>query len=122
VRLIGGESYWPYGACHLAKIIRRANSISPGWRCCLRTAPHPTHGSTRCRRSPISTLDLATSVAIRAGRWLRIAALAHCRWPPGLYAGTAKGAKKPVPKQAFYQPHHRVIPAAGNHPTSPAPL
>ncbi|UOA24505.1 Aerobic cobaltochelatase subunit CobN [Sulfitobacter pontiacus] len=106
VRLIGGESYWPYGLATLQDMARKQQ---------IALAVLPADGQPDPRLDALSTLPHSTLRRLQhlcdtGGAVAAQAALAQLSLAAGLYAGPAKGAKT-VPEAGFYRPHTGVIPA-----------
>lgn len=105
VRLIGGESYWPYGLATLQDMARRQG---------MALAVLPADGRPDARLDELSTLPVSTLRRLRAlcdagGAVAAQAALAQLALAAGLYAGPVAGAKT-VPEVGFYRPGHGVVP------------
>ncbi|WP_212524217.1 cobaltochelatase subunit CobN [Actibacterium sp. MT2.3-13A] len=106
VRLIGGESYWPYGLATLQDMARRQG---------IALAILPADGRPDTRLDELSTLPVSTLRRLHAlcdagGAVAAQAALAQLALAAGLYAGPVAGAKT-VPALGFYRPGVGVIPA-----------
>lgn len=99
VRLIGGESYWPYGLATLREIADRQG---------LALAVLPADGRPDARLDEISTLPVSTLRRLQhlcdaGGAVAAHAALAQMALAAGLYAGPVAG-EKTVPDVGFYHP------------------
>ncbi|WP_095588552.1 cobaltochelatase subunit CobN [Actibacterium ureilyticum] len=106
VRLIGGESYWPYGLATLQDMARR-NGIA--------LAVLPADGRPDTRLDAVSTLPVSTLRRLQhlcdsGGAVAAQAALAQLALAAGLYAGPVAGAKT-VPEAGFYCPDAGVVAA-----------
>ncbi|PYG31808.1 cobaltochelatase subunit CobN [Pelagimonas varians] len=106
VRLIGGESYWPYGLATLQDLARR-NGIA--------LAVLPADGRTDARLDEVSTLPVSTLRQLQhlcdaGGAVAAQAALAQMALAAGLYSGPVAGDKT-MPDMGFYHPENGVIPA-----------
>ncbi|MEP2714969.1 cobaltochelatase subunit CobN [Pseudophaeobacter sp.] len=113
VRLIGGESYWPYGLATLQDLARR-NGIA--------LALLPADGREDPRLDELSTLPVSTLRRLQAlcdagGAVAAQAALAQLSLAAGLYAGPVTGLKT-TPAHGFYDPDKGVVsePAQGDQP------
>ncbi|MBE1283980.1 MAG: cobaltochelatase subunit CobN [Rhodobacteraceae bacterium] len=106
VRLIGGESYWPYGLATLQDLARRKG---------IALAVLPADGREDTRLDELSTLPVSTLRRLQAlcdagGAVAAQAALAQLSLAAGLYAGPVLGLKT-VPDYGFYDPMKGVLPA-----------
>ncbi|TQS72900.1 cobaltochelatase subunit CobN [Rhodobacteraceae bacterium] len=106
VRLIGGESYWPYGIASLQDLARRH---------AIALAVLPADGREDARLDaastvPVSTLRRLQALCDQGGAVAAQAALAQLSLAAGLYAGPVPGTKT-VPDHGFYHPDHGVIDA-----------
>lgn len=106
VRLIGGESYWPYGLATLQDMARRRG---------IALAVLPADGRPDERLDTLSTLPVSTLRRLQhlcdaGGAVAAQAALAQLALAAGLYAGPVAGAKT-VPEAGFYMPGKGVVPA-----------
>jgi cobaltochelatase CobN len=106
VRLIGGESYWPYGLAQLQDIARRRG---------IALAILPADGRSDGRLDALSTLPVSTLRRLQAlcdagGAVAAQAALQQLALAAGLYAGPVAGDKT-VPAFGWYQPGKGVVPA-----------
>ncbi|WP_417839020.1 cobaltochelatase subunit CobN [Tritonibacter scottomollicae] len=104
VRLIGGESYWPYGLATLQDLARRKG---------IALAILPADGQEDPRLDELSTLPVSTlrrlqSLCDAGGAVAAQAALAQLALAAGLYAGPVIG-KKTVPDFGYYDPDHGVL-------------
>ncbi|WP_339107357.1 cobaltochelatase subunit CobN [Thioclava sp. GXIMD4216] len=104
VRLIGGESYWPYGLACLQDLARRKG---------IALAVLPADGREDARLDTLSTLPVSTLRRLQAlcdagGAVAAQAALAQLALAAGLYAGPVAGLKS-VPDYGFYLPEKGVI-------------
>lgn len=113
VRLIGGESYWPYGLATLQDLARRRG---------IALALLPADGREDPRLDELSTLPVSTLRRLQAlcdagGAVAAQAALAQLSLAAGLYAGPVPGHKS-TPVHGFYDPDKGVIaePAESNRP------
>ncbi|UOA28683.1 cobaltochelatase subunit CobN [Pseudosulfitobacter sp. DSM 107133] len=105
VRLIGGESYWPYGLATLQDMARRQN---------IALAVLPADGRPDARLDELSTLPVSTLRRLQhlcdtGGAVAAQAALAQLALAAELYAGPVQGAKT-VPQAGFYRPDLGVVP------------
>ncbi len=106
VRLIGGESYWPYGIATLQDIARRKG---------IALAVLPADGRHDARLDEVSTLPASTlrrlqNLCDAGGAVAAQAALAQMSLAAGLYAGPVAG-EKTVPDMGFYHPESGIVPA-----------
>ncbi|MBC56670.1 MAG: cobaltochelatase subunit CobN [Confluentimicrobium sp.] len=106
LRLIGGESYWPYGLAAVQDLARRQG---------IALAVLPGDGRPDTRLDALSTLPASTLRRLQllcdeGGAVAAQAALAQLALAAGLYAGPVAGAKT-VPEVGFYRPGAGVIPA-----------
>ncbi|WP_371225659.1 cobaltochelatase subunit CobN [Roseovarius sp. 2305UL8-3] len=106
VRLIGGESYWPYGLAVLQDMARRQG---------IALAVVPADGRDDPRLDELSTLPISTLRRLQhlceaGGAVAAQAALAQLALAVGLYAGPVPGSKH-VPDTGFYLPDKGVVPA-----------
>ncbi len=113
VRLIGGESYWPYGLATLRDLAQRQG---------IALAVLPANGQPDARLDDYSTLPLSTLRRLQhlcdtGGAVAAQAALAQLALAAGLYAGPVRGAKT-IPEAGFYCPDHGIIPAPESGPDS----
>ena len=104
IRLIGGESYWPYGLMQVQDIARRQG---------IALAVLPADGREDARLDELSTLPISTlrrlsSLCDAGGEVAAQAALAQLALAAGLYAGPVMGAKT-VPDCGWYDPAHGVV-------------
>ena len=107
VRLIGGESYWPYG---LAQLHDHA------WRNDVALALLPADGRPDARLEELSTVPRATLHRLMAlcdagGAVAAQAALSQLALAAGLYAPPVPGSKR-VPDHGWYDPEAGVLEAA----------
>ncbi|MCV2872754.1 cobaltochelatase subunit CobN [Defluviimonas sp. WL0050] len=106
IRLIGGESYWPYGLAQVQDLARR-NGIA--------LAILPADGREDARLDALSTLPKSTLRRLQAlcdagGAVAAQAALQQMALAAGLYAGPVIGDKT-VPGFGWYLPGKGVAPA-----------
>ncbi|MFC2969097.1 cobaltochelatase subunit CobN [Acidimangrovimonas pyrenivorans] len=121
VRLIGGESYWPYGLATLQDMARRQG---------MALAVLPADGRPDPRLDALSTLPVSTLRRLQAlcdagGAVAAQAALAQLALAGGLYAPPVAGAKT-VPEAGYYRPGTGVVPppeapVPGGSPLAPVP-
>ncbi|AJE45207.1 cobaltochelatase subunit CobN [Celeribacter indicus] len=105
VRLIGGESYWPYGLATLQDLARRRG---------MALAVLPADGRPDPRLDALSTLPVSTLRRLQhlcdaGGAVAAQAALAQLALAAGLYAQPVAGLKS-VPEAGFYRPGAGVVP------------
>ena len=113
IRLIGGESYWPYGLMQVQDLARRH---------AIALAVLPADGREDARLDALSTLPVSTLRRLSAlcdagGAVAAEAALAQLALAAGLYAGPVLGDKT-VPDCGWYDPARGVV--AG--PDGPGPF
>ncbi|WP_413871633.1 cobaltochelatase subunit CobN [Albidovulum sp.] len=106
IRLIGGESYWPYGLAQVQDLARR-NGIA--------LAVLPADGREDARLDALSTLPVSTlrrlqTLCDAGGAVAAQAALQQLSLAAGLYAGPVAG-EKTVPAFGWYLPGRGVVPA-----------
>lgn len=106
VRLIGGESYWPYGLAALQKLAKDRN---------IALAVLPGDGRDDERLDAFSTLPVSTLRRLKAlcdkgGTVAAQAAIAQLALASGLYAGPVVG-ELDVPEIGFYDPARGVVAA-----------
>ncbi len=106
IRLIGGESYWPYGLASVQDLCRRKG---------IALAVLPADGRPDPRLDAVSTLPVSTlqrlaQLCDAGGAVAAQAALAQLALAAGLYAGPVLGAKT-VPDCGFYDPARGVVQA-----------
>lgn len=106
VRLIGGESYWPYGLAVLQDMARRQGIALAILAADGRPDPRLDALSTL----PASTLRRLQTLCDAGGAVAAQAALAQLALSAGLYAGPVAGAKT-VPEAGFYRPGLGVVAA-----------
>jgi len=111
VRLIGGETYWPYGLASLQDLARRNG---------MALAILPADGRPDPRLDALSTLPVSTLRRLQAlcdegGAVAAHAALAQLALAAGIYAAPVMGDKT-VPQVGFYDPERGVIPASETAP------
>ncbi|MBS0565549.1 MAG: cobaltochelatase subunit CobN [Proteobacteria bacterium] len=113
IRLIGGESYWPYGLAQVQDLARRRG---------IALAVLPADGREDARLDALSTLPVSTlrrlaQLCDAGGAVAAQAALQQLALAAGLYAGPVAGDKT-VPDFGFYLPGRGVVPApaAGDAP------
>ncbi|MCT8330182.1 cobaltochelatase subunit CobN [Albidovulum sediminis] len=113
IRLIGGESYWPYGLAQLQDLCRQRG---------IALAILPADGREDARLDELSTLPKSTLRRLQAlcdagGAVAAQAALQQLALAAGLYAGPVPG-EKTVPPFGWYRPGAGVTPApeAGDRP------
>ncbi|MBL4929731.1 cobaltochelatase subunit CobN [Fuscibacter oryzae] len=106
IRLIGGESYWPYGLASVQDLCRRrgiALAVLPA-------DGRPDASLDAVSTLPVSTLRRLSDLCDAGGAVAAQAALAQLALSAGLYAGPVPGAKT-LPDCGFYDPAHGVIDA-----------
>jgi cobaltochelatase CobN len=113
IRLIGGESYWPYGLASVQDLCRRRG---------IALAVLPADGREDPRLDAVSTLPVSTlrrlaDLCDAGGAVAAQAALAQLALAAGLYAGPVPGSKT-VPDCGWYLPGHGVV--AGPQTGGPA--
>ncbi|MCB2135267.1 MAG: cobaltochelatase subunit CobN [Rhodobacteraceae bacterium] len=106
IRLIGGESYWPYGLAQVQDLARRR---------AIALAILPADGREDARLGELSTLPKSTlrrlqSLCDAGGAVAAQAALQQMALAAGLYAGPVAGDKT-VPAFGWYMPGKGVVPA-----------
>lgn len=106
VRLIGGESYWPYGLAALQQLAKDRNIV---------LAVLPADGRDDVRLDAYSTLPVSTLRRLKTlcdtgGPVAAQAAIAQLALASGLYAGPVVG-EMTVPEMGFYDPARGVIAA-----------
>ncbi|WGD49545.1 cobaltochelatase subunit CobN [Bradyrhizobium sp. CB1650] len=106
VRLIGGESYWPYGLAALHQLAKHRNIV---------LAVLPADGRDDTRLDAYSTLPVSTLRRLKVlcdigGPVAAQAAIAQLALASGLYAGPVVGEMN-VPEMGFYDPARGVIAA-----------
>ncbi|AMA57381.1 cobaltochelatase subunit CobN [Bradyrhizobium sp. CCGE-LA001] len=106
VRLIGGESYWPYGLAALQQLARDRGIV---------LAVLPADGRDDMRLDAYSTLPVSTLRRLKVlcdtgGPVAAQAAIAQLALASGLYAGPVVG-EMTVPEMGFYDPARGVIAA-----------
>ena len=106
IRLIGGESYWPYGLAQVQDLCRRKG---------IALAVLPADGREDARLDALSTLPVSTlrrlQVLCDAGGMVAAgAALQQLALAAGLYAGPVAGDKT-VPPFGWYLPAQGVVAA-----------
>ena len=104
IRLIGGESYWPYGLASVQDLARRKD---------IALAVLPGDGREDARLDALSTLPVSTLRRLSAlcdagGAVAAEAALAQLALAAGFYAGPVPGDKI-VPEFGFYDPERGVV-------------
>ncbi|NCU20986.1 cobaltochelatase subunit CobN, partial [Candidatus Falkowbacteria bacterium] len=104
IRLIGGESYWPYGLAAVQDLARRRG---------IALAVLPADGRPDDRLDAASTLPLSTLRRLAAlcdagGAVAAQAALAQLALAAGLYAGPVRGVKT-VPDCGWYDPDLGIL-------------
>jgi cobaltochelatase CobN len=104
VRLIGGESYWPYGIAALHQFARERG---------IALAVLPADGRDDPRLDELSTLPRSTLQQLKllcdaGGAVAAQAAIAQLALASGLYAGPVLGATD-VPGKGFYDPARGVL-------------
>ena len=121
IRLIGGESYWPYGLAQVQDLARRRG---------IALAILPADGREDGRLDQLSTLPVSTlrrlqHLCDQGGAVAAQAALQQLSLAAGLYAGPVIGDKT-VPEFGFYLPGKGVVtapqPRPGLDPGPPRPL
>ncbi|MBT0955852.1 cobaltochelatase subunit CobN [Alphaproteobacteria bacterium KMM 3653] len=113
IRLIGGESYWPYGLMCLRDLAQRRGIAIAVLPADGREDPALDAYSTL----PTSTLRRLSALCDAGGAVAAQAALAQLALAAGLYAGPVMG-EKTVPQCGWYDPERGVIAA----PRPDAPL
>ncbi|PKP75753.1 MAG: cobaltochelatase subunit CobN [Alphaproteobacteria bacterium HGW-Alphaproteobacteria-6] len=108
IRLIGGESYWPYGLAQVQDMARRQG---------IALAVLPADGREDARLDALSTLPVSTlrrlqTLCDAGGAVAAQAALQQLALAAGLYAGPVAGDKS-VPAFGWYLPGRGVVPAPG---------
>jgi len=113
IRLIGGESYWPYGLAQVQDLARRRG---------IALAVLPADGREDRRLDELSTLPVSTlrrlqHLCDQGGAVAAQAALQQLSLAAGLYAGPVAGDKT-VPDFGFYRPGEGVVtaPSSGERP------
>jgi cobaltochelatase CobN len=106
VRLIGGESYWPYGIAALHQLAK-ANGIA--------LAAIPADGRDDARLDALSTVPLSTLKRLKAlcdtgGAVAARAAIAQLALASGLYAGPVFGETE-IADKGFYDPARGALEA-----------
>jgi cobaltochelatase CobN len=106
IRLIGGESYWPYGLAQVQDLARRKG---------IALAVLPADGREDARLDQLSTLPVSTlrrlsHLCDQGGAVAAQAALQQLSLAAGLYAGPVMGDKT-VPDFGFYRPGQGVVAA-----------
>ena len=109
VRLIGGESYWPYGLGALHQLAKQRD---------IALAVLPADGRDDPRLDAFSTLPVSTLRRLKAlcdkgGVAAAQAAIAQLALASGLYAGPVIGELE-VPDMGFYDPVQGVLAALPN--------
>jgi cobaltochelatase CobN len=104
IRLIGGESYWPYGLAQVQDLCRRRG---------IALAVVPADGRPDDRLDALSTLPISTLRRLSAlceagGAVAAQAALAQLALAAGLYAGPVAGDKS-MPECGWYDPDMGVV-------------
>ncbi len=102
VRLIGGESYWPYGLTALHQLAKTRD---------IALAVLPADGRDDLRLDAFSTLPVSTLRRLKAlcdkgGSVAAQAAIAQLALASGLYAGPVVG-EQDIPEIGFYDPCSR---------------
>ncbi|MGY3610329.1 MULTISPECIES: cobaltochelatase subunit CobN [unclassified Bradyrhizobium] len=105
VRLIGGESYWPYGLTALHQLAKDRG---------IALAVLPADGRDDLRLDAFSTLPVSTLRRLKVlcdkgGPVAAQAAIAQLALASGLYAGPVVG-EMDVPEMGFYDPARGVVP------------
>ncbi|MHC2589275.1 cobalamin biosynthesis Mg chelatase CobN [Bradyrhizobium ottawaense] len=106
VRLIGGESYWPYGLAALQQLAKDRGIV-------LAVLPADGRDDTRLdaySTLPVSTLRRLKVLCDTGGPVAAQAAIAQLALASGLYAGPVIG-ETTVPEMGFYDPARGVIAA-----------
>lgn len=111
IRLIGGESYWPYGLATVQDLARRHG---------IALAILPADGRPDARLDALSTLPVSTLRRLAAlcdagGAVAAQAALAQLALAAGLYAGPVAGAKE-MPDCGWYDPARGIVAAPAPGP------
>ncbi|WKA30309.1 cobaltochelatase subunit CobN [Bradyrhizobium roseum] len=104
IRLIGGESYWPYGLNQVGDLARQRG---------IALAVLPGDGREDIRLDAFSTLPVSTLRRLSAlcdagGAVAAQAALAQLALAAGLYAGPVQG-EKIIPDYGWYDPARGVV-------------
>ncbi|MCB2116462.1 MAG: cobaltochelatase subunit CobN [Rhodobacteraceae bacterium] len=104
IRLIGGESYWPYGLAQVQDLARRKE---------IALAVLPADGREDKRLDTLSTLPVSTlrrlqTLCDAGGAVAAQAALQQLAVASGLYAGPVAGDKT-VPSFGWYRPDKGVV-------------
>ena len=113
VRVIGGESYWPYGLAAVQQLAKDRNIV-------LAVLPADGRDDTRLdaySTLPVSTLRRLKTLCDTGGPVAAQAAIAQLALASGLYAGPVVG-EMTVPEMGFYDPARGVVaaPAGGAKP------
>jgi cobaltochelatase CobN len=116
VRLIGGESYWPYGIAALHQLAKERG---------LALAVLPADGRDDARLDEFSTLPVSTLRRLKTlcdagGAMAAQTAIAQLALASGLYAGPVIGDTR-VPEMGFYDPAKGVL-ASPPSPDGPCAL
>ncbi|MFK4508700.1 cobaltochelatase subunit CobN [Bradyrhizobium daqingense] len=117
VRLIGGESYWPYGLAALQQLAKDRGIV-------LAVLPADGRDDTRLdaySTLPVSTLRRLKVLCDTGGPVAAQAAIAQLALASGLYAGPVVG-EMTVPEMGFYDPARGVIAAPGSGEGKPRAL
>jgi cobaltochelatase CobN len=117
VRLIGGESYWPYGLAALQQLAKERGIV---------LAVLPADGRHDARLDAYSTLPVSTLRRLKVlcdtgGPVAAQAAIAQLALASGLYAGPIIGEMS-VPEMGFYDPERGVIAAPAPEQGKPLAL
>ncbi|THD84727.1 cobaltochelatase subunit CobN [Aliigemmobacter aestuarii] len=104
IRLIGGESYWPYGLASVQDLCRRKGIALAVLPADGRVDPALDAASTL----PVSTLRRLMALCDAGGAVAAQAALAQLALAAGLYAGPVMG-EKTVPDCGWYLPGRGVV-------------
>ncbi|MDX3965264.1 MAG: cobaltochelatase subunit CobN [Bradyrhizobium sp.] len=117
VRLIGGESYWPYGLAALQQLAKDGNIV---------LAVLPADGRDDARLDAYSTLPVSTLRRLKVlcdtgGPVAAQAAIAQLALASGLYAGPVVG-EMIVPETGFYDPARGVMAALAGAEAKPRAL
>ncbi len=104
VRLIGGESYWPYGIAALHELAKRRG---------IALAVLPADGRDDPRLDALSTVPISTLRRLRVlcdagGAVAAQVAVAQLALASGLYAGPVFGETE-IPEMGFYDPAKGVL-------------
>ncbi|TPQ26797.1 cobaltochelatase subunit CobN [Bradyrhizobium guangdongense] len=116
VRLIGGESYWPYGLAALRQLAKDRSTVLA----VLPADGRDDEGLDALSTLPVSTLRRLKALCDKGGPVAAQAAIAQLALASGLYAGPVAG-ELDVPEIGFYDPA-RGVAAAPNFDGRPRAL